>query len=261
MIIAQRKAILAAVAFLVLLAVIFLLALPEASGQIPANTVPPESPASEAAEESPPEAGTPLQPDEAAPDSEQTPPETAASQDPGDIPLAARQADKPLGEDSADADSSFMNVTLELFLYLGAIVVLIVLILVFFKRIIPGSHRLFQSKVVEVLGRTYLAPKQGLFLVKLADRILVLGVTGNSINVLSEITEEEEVAKIRELTGRSRPESITSAFRSIFSRKRRDFDEVLSDDMPGDGTQRELGKIKSMISNWKERYSEGPAGT
>jgi flagellar biogenesis protein FliO len=258
LIIAQRKAILAAVAFLVLLAVIFLLALPEACGQIPANTVPPESPASEAAEESPPEAGTPLQPDEAAPDSEQTP---VASQAPGDIPLGARQADRPLGEDSASADSSFMNVTLELFLYLGAIVVLIVLILVFFKRIIPGSHRLFQSKVVEVLGRTYLAPKQGLFLVKLADRILVLGVTGNSINVLSEITEEEEVAKIRELTGRSRPESITSAFRSIFSRKRRDFDEALSDNMTGDGTQRELGKIKSMISNWKERYSEGPAGT
>ncbi len=258
MIIAQRKAILAVVAFLVLLAVIFLLAMPKAYGQMPANTVQPEPPASEVGEESPAEAGTPRLSDETVPDSEQTP---AASQDPGDIPLGTRQADRPLGEDSARADSSFMNVTLELFLYLGAIVVLIVLILVFFKKIIPGSHRLFQSKVVEVLGRTYLAPKQGLFLVKLADHILVLGVTGSSINVLSEITNEEEVAKIKELTCRSRPESITAAFRSIFSRKRRDFDEGFSDDMTGEGTQRELGKIKSMISNWEERYSEGPAGT
>jgi len=262
LIIATRKAVLAVVAFVVLLAIIFILTMPETCALIPPNSVSPASVEDDAVEGE----------DSAAE-------ETGEARDAGDAALTENntgeageadaaseeklifgEEDKIILTEGAAPDSPFLNFT-EIFLYLGAVIVLIIILLMFFKKILPGSHRLFQSKVVEVLGRTYLAPKQGLFIVKLAERILVLGVTGNSINVLSEISQPEEVAGIKELASHSGPESITAAFRSIFGRKREEFSGEVSADMQGETSRCEINKIKSMIFAWKGKYSGNAAAS
>ncbi|MBB15217.1 hypothetical protein CMK22_08085 [Candidatus Poribacteria bacterium] len=48
-----------------------------------------------------------------------------------------------------------------------------------------------------VLGHLYLNPKQVLYLVEVADRVLVVSATENSINTLSEITDAEIVKSLR----------------------------------------------------------------
>lgn len=48
---------------------------------------------------------------------------------------------------------------------------------------------------IKVMGRTFLSPKQSLYLVKIGQKYAVLGVSDQSINKISELTEEE-VARI-----------------------------------------------------------------
>ena len=48
-----------------------------------------------------------------------------------------------------------------------------------------------------VIGHLYLNPKQVLYLVEVADRVLVISATENSISTLSEITDAEIVESLR----------------------------------------------------------------
>ncbi|MEE9553066.1 MAG: flagellar biosynthetic protein FliO [candidate division Zixibacteria bacterium] len=44
---------------------------------------------------------------------------------------------------------------------------------------------------IKIIGRTFLAPKQSLFLVKIGQKYKVLGVSDHGINPIAELTEEE----------------------------------------------------------------------
>jgi flagellar biosynthetic protein FliO len=47
------------------------------------------------------------------------------------------------------------------------------------------------SDIIKVLGRSYIAPKQCLYVVKIGDRYSVLGATESNINFISELSKEE----------------------------------------------------------------------
>ena len=47
-----------------------------------------------------------------------------------------------------------------------------------------------------VLHRVYVGPKQSVVLVRIADRIVVVGVSGQQMTALSEITDAFEVADV-----------------------------------------------------------------
>ena len=163
----------------------------------------------------------------------------------------------PLAESTAK-DSTLTGDMGKILLYMGAIVVLIVASLMVFKKFLPGGNRIFQSKVIEVLGRTYIAPKQGLFLIKVADRILLVGSTGGAINTLCEITDPDEILRIKETAGSGGgvSEGLASAFRSMLGRDRGKFDHVEPVSAASGKAKNEMGKIKGMITNWRERHSE-----
>ena len=63
------------------------------------------------------------------------------------------------------------------------------------KSIYKGSHGA-SGDLVRILSSVYLGPKRAIFLVKVAGRILVLGVTDETISTLSEITDEETISQI-----------------------------------------------------------------
>ncbi len=65
------------------------------------------------------------------------------------------------------------------------------------RKMKKGSGGFNNSGFVKVLGRSYLNSKQSIYLVEIQDRILVLGVSGDSINVLSEIKDSGTVDSIR----------------------------------------------------------------
>ncbi len=88
------------------------------------------------------------------------------------------------------------------------------------RKAFPGSSLLYGSlPVLQVLGRTHLGAKQSLVLVKLDNKLLLLGLTDHQINPVLTIDDPEEVSRLLTFIEQARPAGITSGFRHFFSRE------------------------------------------
>jgi flagellar biogenesis protein FliO len=75
---------------------------------------------------------------------------------------------------------------------------------------------LLSAEVFEVLGRAAVNPRFSVQLVRCGNRLLLLAVTPEGVNTLTEITDAHEVAHVLALCRRSSPSAITENFRQIF---------------------------------------------
>ena len=73
------------------------------------------------------------------------------------------------------------------------------------------------TDVVEIVGRAPLTARQHLQLIKFADRLLLVAVTADSSETLAEITDPDEITRVRALCARAKPDSNASSFREVFS--------------------------------------------
>ena len=64
------------------------------------------------------------------------------------------------------------------------------------KKILPGGKQLFSSPGIEILGKTHFDSQKYLAIVRVGTRILVVGVSQNGFDQISEITDPEEVTEI-----------------------------------------------------------------
>ncbi|MBR2214266.1 MAG: flagellar biosynthetic protein FliO [Selenomonadaceae bacterium] len=91
-----------------------------------------------------------------------------------------------------------------------------VLLLAYFATRFLGKqlnqHRLGNGKILTHLP---LGPKQSVCVVELADRVLVLGVTEGSVNLLTEITDPEEIEELHR-QNMIRPDSDEGIFAKEF---------------------------------------------
>ena len=71
------------------------------------------------------------------------------------------------------------------------------------RRWVPGA-RAVESGVVRVVGRTVLSPKHTLMLVALGRRFVLVGVCGDRVTTISEVTDPDEVADLAARIGSSR---------------------------------------------------------
>jgi len=102
-----------------------------------------------------------------------------------------------------------------------------VIVLIFVLRgmgrfFFPSATSRGQSRVVEVLSRSPLAPKQQVMLLRVGRRVIVVGDSGTQMNTLCEISDPDEVAG---LVGQLREEktAAAAAFSSLFGRFNRRF--------------------------------------
>lgn len=182
------------------------------------------------------------------------PPDAAASGFDENAPLKPGES----GQASQDAqpappERGLAGTAVELVLCLVLIFALVVGLLIFLKKIIPGSHKIFDTNAIEVLGKSHLSSKQAIYLAKIGPRVLVLGVAEHSVNVLSEITDPDEVNSLKALSAHGRVDSITNAFVSIFKRKGREFSADSGPD--GAKVQQGLDKIQRYVDKWHKGYS------
>jgi flagellar protein FliO/FliZ len=84
-------------------------------------------------------------------------------------------------------EGSVVGLLLRLILSLVLIVGLIYGSLYLLKRTQGKKSSL--GKNIEVLERSFISPKKGIFVVKVLSKVLVLGVTESSINCLAELNE------------------------------------------------------------------------
>jgi flagellar biogenesis protein FliO len=104
-----------------------------------------------------------------------------------------------------------------------AVIALIFLLRWFGKVFFPVATGKAQNRVVEVVSRSPLAPKQQVMLLRVGRRLLVVGDSAGQLSTLSEITDPDEVAT---MVGQLREEKSASAaaFGSLFGRFSRKFD-------------------------------------
>jgi flagellar biogenesis protein FliO len=92
------------------------------------------------------------------------------------------------------------------------------------RRAAPGTFGLLPKDVLEVLGRSPLAARQQVHLIRLGSKLVLISVTPAGVEALSEITEPEEVDRLTGLCRQVQPGSATTAFRNVldqFSGERR----------------------------------------
>lgn len=79
------------------------------------------------------------------------------------------------------------------------IIALIVLTLSVLRRVIrPGGRGGSNPGAMRVVGTLFLEPKKGIYLVKVVDRLLILGVTEGNITMLEKVGEGPEIEKMEQ---------------------------------------------------------------
>lgn len=129
--------------------------------------------------------------------------------------------DGPAGGKGTSGGLSIWDILWPLLIVLGGIVVLFWAA----RRFLPGMRRMAGSRAVEVLGRTYLSPRQSVTVVRLGRRILVIGQTAEQLSALASISDPEEVSELVGLCEGSGQNSATATFGKIFRGLDRQYEE------------------------------------
>lgn len=104
----------------------------------------------------------------------------------------------PLGGESSDPLDGPVG-AIDLFVKLGIVVVLAYASLAMLKRYTVGATR--STSLLQVLDSTTLAPNRSVYVVRVGEKRLVLGVTQNQISTLAELEPEAPAAsELPELT-------------------------------------------------------------
>lgn len=96
------------------------------------------------------------------------------------------------GEQNAPAGLNFTELVLQSLVFLGFIILLIYGIVYFLKKVVYKNHNQQSSHAFEILSITPLIPKKSLCVVKMVDRILVLGLTETGISPVTQIDNPDQ---------------------------------------------------------------------
>jgi flagellar biogenesis protein FliO len=100
------------------------------------------------------------------------------------------------------------------------------------KRFMPGRRLLTGGGVVEIVARAPLSTRQSLVLVKLGQRLLLLGVSADRISTLSVVDDPDQVAMLAGDLAGQQPASISREFARSFAEAADSFDGM--DGEPGE---------------------------
>lgn len=137
---------------------------------------------------------------------------------------------KPISVSSLGSNSSDLT---RIIIALASVIGLILLMRAFYRRV-SGAAGSRGSKLVTVLSRSFISPKQQVLVLEIGKRLLVVGDSGGHMNSLCEITDPDEIAT---LIGRSRSASSakgSNAFASVFKRANESFDEPIAAEVATD---------------------------
>ena len=98
-----------------------------------------------------------------------------------------------------------------------AIFVVTIAGLIWFVRRNPKVRRYVGGGTIEVLSRNYLGSRYAVFLLKIGERILVVGQGPDSLHTLSEINDTDEVTRLLATIEEAKPESVSNTFRDVLS--------------------------------------------
>ncbi|MCU0720589.1 MAG: flagellar biosynthetic protein FliO [Pirellula sp.] len=83
------------------------------------------------------------------------------------------------------------------------------------KKSMPASSSRLPSEVVEVLGRSTIAPRQQVYVLRFGRKLLLVSQQPGQTQTLSEITDEEEVIRLAGICEANSPRSATRTFSDV----------------------------------------------
>ncbi|MFC1736281.1 flagellar biosynthetic protein FliO [Candidatus Hydrogenedentota bacterium] len=133
-----------------------------------------------------------------APPGAEAPPEASPSEAGAPVPYWETEGS---GDSTGDSGFPRFNPNSTGGMFFNAIKALIIVLLLItitvyvMKKFHGGAAGIQGDSKSQVLNRIYLSPRASIFVVKVVDRILLLGVTPGSVQLLSEVTRPEEIAR------------------------------------------------------------------
>lgn len=140
---------------------------------------------------------------------------------------------------------------------LGALA--IVLLVAFAIRTVAGmwqSQQISTSSrsLVEILTRTTIAPKTQVLLLRVNDRVLVVGHTGANVSTLSELTDPEEVAGVLGQIQASKTNSMSKSFSQVMKGLDGEYQSPLQlQQEGGDGAEQFVDRTRDQVSGLMSR--------
>ncbi len=84
------------------------------------------------------------------------------------------------------------------------------------RRATPRTNWALPDEVVEVLGRAPLAERQHVHLLRCGSKLLLVSVTPDGAETLTEITDDDEVERLSALCRQNKPGSSSAGFKQVF---------------------------------------------
>ncbi|MCB9851810.1 MAG: flagellar biosynthetic protein FliO [Phycisphaerales bacterium] len=137
------------------------------------------------------------------------------SEAPDEQPIPRRPSELSRRDDAERPNASSIRLPktglIETFWPMLAVLGLIVACVAAVKKWLPQTTRITGGNAVNILARQYLSSKQSLCLVKVGRRVVLVGVTPESMSSLTEIDDPEEIASLAASMQRGKSESFSSA--------------------------------------------------
>jgi flagellar biogenesis protein FliO len=135
---------------------------------------------------------------------------------------------------------------------LGAVVALILLLAWGYRAVASGGRLALSNRkpgLIEVLSRTALSPRQSLCLVRIGPRLVLLGVTPESVRALDVIPDADVAAQLTGQAAARRADSSSAEFARCLEQQSRAYAaEVPVDDAPTPEDDR-LAELKQRLSD------------
>ncbi len=139
--------------------------------------------------------------------------------------------DRPIGsgtppsevDDSKPFDFSFRNGAM--LLAMGVVLLLIVIAAMVIRKAFPGMRMFSSLGGIQILGRTFVAPKQALAVIKVDRQLVLIGLTEHTISNLLTVSDPEDVARLLTQIEQGHKTSITGNFGRLFRSERQNFND------------------------------------
>lgn len=130
------------------------------------------------------------------------------------IPLELKSSSKEATA-SLDKPAGSWGTALSMVFSLVIVLSAFLLLAWFIKKSQPGSFLKLPGQVVQVLGRTPMAPRQQMYVVRFGSKMLLISHQPGQTQTLGEITDLNEVERLAGLCEANQPNSISHSFRDV----------------------------------------------
>ena len=115
----------------------------------------------------------------------------------------------------------FIWTALKMLVALGIILGILIIALYFTKRMFKGSANQSKGRMIRVLANTYVGVKKNISLVEVPGAILVLGITSDTISLLTKIENDEILDRFKRSEDEKIPGSFSGQLQKLSARYKR----------------------------------------